>query len=1452
MLVIKLFGPCRITHDSQPLTFQTHRSQILLAYLAMHPDQPQHRERLAELLWADGPGSENRTNLRTTLSRLNKALEPVPFPVLDAQRDTITFVAPPDSVDALRFREWYEGWQRCSEPLESCAACVARLEQAVALYDGLLLDDLRLPDNPLFEAWMTEERSWYESRLEEILAALVALYEQVQQPEAVIRHASRWAALVPWEEQAHLALMRAYLLNGQRHAALQQYETLVEKLAEELDVEPGEEAVQFYKQLRANQIAPPAATLVNPYRGLKSFSAEHSAYFFGREDGIERVMQMVAQEPLVVLVGASGSGKSSLLHAGVIPAVQSQADGPTLLTLRPGNAPFLALAEAILPHASVQLPVGEMAERLQTGQSSLTELLNEGSYLLLIDQFEELFSLSPDLTMQDHFLERLLEVIGGKGAGPDLTVLVSIRANFLRWLLAHGDFASAMQGRLMVLGAMSREALTEVIVRPAQAQQVYFEPGLTKRLLDDVGHGSGRLPLLQFTLTRLWQEQDHGWITHAAYDALGGVTGALNQYANSVLEELGEDQQRAQRTLLRLVQVLPDAEQVRRLGLFSEFSPTEQEIIQQLVDARLLVTNRHPQGVDSVELVHEALLHDWEQLRTWLEEDHTFRLWQGRVRLQAQQWETQQDEGLLLRGVPLLEAEQYLTHRREDLGRPIEAFIEASRTLRQQQETEQEVLRQRELQQARQIAEAERRRAEAEHRTGQRLRVVGVVLASLLLLLLGVTRYAFSQEEQALRQAQLAEARHLSTQAIRFSPTQPDLAALLSLEALNYLDNPVEQVNLFSNFQLDPRLDRYLLHSDQVYFGVAHAPDGRYLILGNDAGDAFRLELGAGDEPPTVVPLVREGPGGVALSRGGERFSLSQENRLTFFDAATFEEIARWEGNDSLRGQVFSGDGRRFVVHDEERYVLFDVQRGSVIKEFSVPGDYVLMAMNQDGSLIALMRENIKIDLIDVETEKRVGKSLTGHEDGIHGVVFSPDGSLLATTSFDGTVRLWDTQRGTAVGDPLHAHNSRVLAVAWHPSGQMLASSGTDNRIFLWDVESGKTLAAPLIGHNNWPRALSFHPDGKSLISVDDNGVVIHWRLEQGMALTGHEGRVREVSLSPDGRTLVTSSFDTTLRVWDAQSLDHQRTIATPHKGSIIRALYSPDGQLLATGDTEGVVVVWDSATWQPLGGPRALHETVVIGMAWTLDSTALFSGDFAGQIIWHDARQGTIYHQWEAFDKEWTLSITLSPDGTRLATGSTEGTILLYEVAELARAAEAEEAPSPLVPAVEAHTTWVTELLFTPDSKSLLSASGDGTIRIWDSTTGEAQGAPLEGHVHQVWDLLFHPLDPEILLSLDNQGNLFSWTWAERTLARPILQTGTESESMALSPDGQHLYLGTFAPTAQVWQLPTQGWRDGACQLAQRNLTLDEWELILPTTPYHATCPEWPLDTPSVEEGES
>jgi hypothetical protein len=465
-----------------------------------------------------------------------------------------------------------------------------------------------------------------------------------------------------------------------------------------------------------------------PYRGLFHFREEDAPFFFGREASVDRLMDEVQRQPFVAVVGASGSGKSSVVRAGLIPRLRQTKAGRVweIATLVPTDRPLHSLAAVLVPILEPEMTridrlaeINKLAGHFAEGTVALRDVAADvlraqpgtDRLLLFVDQWEELYTLAADDSGRRRFLVEILDA-SAKGT---VTVVFTLRGDFFGQAISDRSFADRLQDAQINLGPMTREELERAISKPAEKIQLEFEPGLIRRILNDVGDEPGNLPLLEFALEELWKNRRARVLLNETYDGMGELKGALAKKAGEFFKRLSPvDRKVLQRVFLRIVRPSESGEDTRRRAAFSELPPEGKELVGKLTDERLLVTNQSASGLEqTVEVAHEALISNWSTLRAWINEDREFLLWRHRLSTLLKEWElAKESEEALLRGPLLIEAQKWFDQRSQDLSDQERKFISASREERDRFAREEKERRERELKAARELARAEAARAE--------------------------------------------------------------------------------------------------------------------------------------------------------------------------------------------------------------------------------------------------------------------------------------------------------------------------------------------------------------------------------------------------------------------------------------------------------------------------------------------------------------------------------------------------------------------------------------------------------------------------------------------------------------------------------------------------------------------------------------------------------------------
>jgi hypothetical protein len=761
-----------------------------------------------------------------------------------------------------------------------------------------------------------------------------------------------------------------------------------------------------------------------PYRGLRFFDVEHTPFFFGREALTGWLLDALrGDNRFLAILGPSGSGKSSLARAGLLAAlkqgeIEGSARWPVVIS-RPGPDPLESLAVALSPYTADVLDLaGKLREderRLHiTARVALRDAPPEQRLVVLVDQFEEVFTLCHDERQCQALIDNLLHAASvAKG---QTVVLLTLRADFYSKCAAHPRLAAALSDHQLLVGPMTEDELRRAIERPARLAGCEFEPGLVDVLLRDVLDQPGGLPLLQHALLELWGQRQGRRLTLAAYQTIGGVAGALERRAEAVYSQLSAPEQEiCRRIFLRLTQPGEGTEDTKRRASLRELLPAEgqTETVEAVVhtlagpEVRLVTTegDKAAEAERFVEVAHEALIRGWPRLREWIERDREALRVQRRLTEAAREWERcGRDESYLYRGARMAEANEWAEAHAGELNVQEREFLDTSTESAQREAAEREAQRQRELEAAHKLAEAQRQRAEEHARAAAGLRrrayfLVGalVIAAVLAIVALVLGQQANQNARRAEQQREIARSGELAVLAASHLYDRLDLSFLLSAEAFRGLDTYQTRGSLLESLRASPHLARFLYDHSSSVSSVAFSPDGQTLASGS---------------------------------------------------------CGKKEDIDCTQGVI----------------ILWDVASGQPIGQpLAGHSDPVFsVAFSPDGKTLASGSYDQTIILWDVASGQPIGQPLAGHSSWVYSVAFSPDGKTLASGSSDNTILLWDVARRQRIGQPLTGHFGTVVSVAFSPDGKTLASGGEDKTIILWDVDpqSWLTRACRIVGRN--------------------------------------------------------------------------------------------------------------------------------------------------------------------------------------------------------------------------------------------------------------------------------------------------------------------------------------------------------------------------------------------------
>lgn len=1186
---------------------------------------------------------------------------------------------------------------------------------------------------------------------------------------------------------------------------------------------------------------PTARPDICPYRGLQTFDEEHAEFFFGRAADVQRLVERLKERRFLAVMGPSGSGKSSLVRAGLIPALRRgalpESDTWRVIVLRPGADPVTTLAAQLLdvsPGASMHSTVDLLAEDPRTLHLSVARALasarEEERTVWVVDQFEETFTLCQDETQRKAFIGNLVHA--ALAPGGKTYVVMTMRADFYHKCAAHPELAQAISANQFLAWPMEEWSLAEAIEEPARAVGLQLEEGLTDQILADLREAPGALPLMEHTLLEVWERRRGSMLTLEAYRDAGGVGGSLSKRADLVFESLPEAERTiARRVLLRLTQPGEGTEDTRRRAAFDELvaageeSDAVQHVVTALTHARLLTTGNDPTSGDRVvDVSHEALIRGWPRLREWLDEDRTGLRTHRRLTEAAQEWaRAERDPEALYRGVRLAQASEWAEQNRAALNALESEFLQESADAQ----------------------EAERLRRQRRVRVAAGALVAGLVVVGVLGLV------AFLQKGRADDQSRLALSRELAASSLEQLERDPQLSLLLAIKA--YETEPTAQAEAAVRGALVQSSLRRIIRTGEPGTSVDVSPDGKLFATITPSGEVALWDVASGrklkvleaakpqspnpderkfidDGPP--VKHVSFSPDGKMLFSGGDpdgRIWRVPDGRL----------VVRLSGAFSSGG--WAPDGRALLTMGAPAFKegppenapeggkggagvvrLWDTTNGKVRAEFRVrqDGPFSFGILSPDGRLVALQDgSSVRVENLSRRRPARVfegrifllspfsadGRHLVVGSDfnsarvydtasgrlvrhlqagsGIYDASLSPDGSRVVTGQIIGT-RIWELKSGRIV--ELSGHTGAVLRASFTLDGSRVLTVSEDNRARVFDAETGRLLAV-LAGHPAAIGAAATTRDGRSVVT-SSQGEVRVWQVEGGAAalLRGHEAYVTSARFSPDGRSIITADVGGgTVRVWE---------VGTRRQSSMLRPRGLPGDELLlfAEFSADGRAAVTSGILLgTPETNPRGQAPTTIWDLATGEVRTEFFPP--------REDPLGIC-----AFEECIFEDGALSPDGKRMATVGGDGFLHVWDATSgtSLKTVELNEKSSD---SREFGARFGTGVEWTPDGRKILVLAGNGFLHVFDAATfrrirefgAEATGGPLSA------------LNPE--LSPDGslvavgypEGTARVWETATGGLVAEFPHAGPVYD-VGFSSDGSFLITASGdAPT--IWDLESQ-----------------------------------------------
>jgi WD40 repeat protein/transcriptional regulator with XRE-family HTH domain len=1218
--------------------------------------------------------------------------------------------------------------------------------------------------------------------------------------------------------------------------------------------------------------------LTNPYKGLRAFGEADAADFFGREMLVQELLARLAEATgpetptmnvggdlarFLAVVGPSGSGKSSVVRAGLIPALRQGglpgSDQWFIVEMLPGTHPWEELETALL-RVAVNPPKSLLAQLREDERGLLRAVrrilpADEGVELvLIIDQFEELFTLTTDEPVRSQFLNALVTAI--LDSRSRLRLVITLRADFTDRPLQYVDFGELLRQRTEFVLPLTPDELEQAILGPARRVGLSLEPGLVATISREVGQEPGALPLLQYALTELFERSTFNvqrsatgpLLTKAAYDSSGGVSGALTRRADELYHSLDTAGQEAARQLfLRLVTLGEGTEDTRRRVLRVEVEalmtadhrpPTAASsspeisvvggqpsaVINEVIDTfgryRLLSFDRDPVSREpTVEVAHEALLREWGQLRDWLDTSRNDIRLQRLLATAAAEWrEANQDASFLLHGTRLEQFVGWAGGTSLALTPHERIFLEASLAERQARQAEEEARRQRELETAQKLAETEKRAA-------WRFRWLAVGLAVLLIAAAGLAVFAFNRQAEAVSNLALSESQRLAAEAntIMQGGGNMELAALLSLRALNTAYTPQADMALQQASKGDYGRRLLVGHTNSVN-GLAFSPNGRLALSGSNDQTARLWDVETGQLLRTLTGHTAKVTNTAFSPDGQTALTSSDDKTARLWNVQTGQQLLVLTCPEAVSEAVFSPDGRYALTGSFDGTLqLWNLQqKGQAGRVFQDAFGVLAVAFSPDGQ--SVLTGNVitsDLRLWSVATGQEMGR-FTGATGGVWSVAFSSDGHYILASDADGGVRRWDLRQLQAEPLLFAGHTDAVHEVKVSPDGRYALSASDDGTAWLWDIETGQEVRR--FAGTNPMTSVAFSPDGQTVLLGNGDGLIRLWNVQppaDPATLSGHTHTVMAAEFSPDGRYVLTGSTDETARLWDVETGRTVHVLAD-HTEWVDAVAFSPDGRYaLTAGDTDRTARVWDVETGQVV---RVLtHGHAVFDAAFSPDGRYVTTaGDDSTARLW-DLRQAG--QEVRAFPGSTgsgplgrVLAVAFSPNGQYLLTGNeADDTVRLWEV-QTGR--EVRQFPG--------FRGGSNSLAFSPDGQSILTPIAENSSQLWSVATGQPQ------RVFSGSNSAFSP-DGKYLLT---GGLKTAYLWDMAT-GRQIRAFGSTQSvwAVAISPDNQLVLIAGSDKVAHLWDADYHKLVASVCARVLRDFTAKERELY-GLNDQQPTCP--------------